>query len=215
MASEWSGFDLAWKNALLRSGLSALHMAKINWKDEVLVGHLPLFAQVIRTHIPLGFSVAVDAGYFRRMPIHKRNLLGDKDPRDFTFHQLLRLVRDYLKQVKMEDQLSLTFDYEEGFSVDCLKSLINLRKNYADIRDLVKNIAFADDEGFYPLQAADMFAYGYRRHLQKNEPAYWANLTQADTKEHPAPRCIVANFDSERLEDVCAQAERLQKATRG
>ena len=72
----------------------------------------------------------------------------------------------YLHDDGQDDWFSMIFDYEEGFSVECLKSLIKLRKDLPFVKALVRHIGFADDEIFYPLQAADMFAYAYKRSLQ-------------------------------------------------
>src|ERR1019366_4562407 len=98
-------------------------MSKMGWRGKNKVEGLKDFVKVIRKHVLLGFAVAVDANYYRAMPIEKRKLLGEKNPRDFTFHQLLRLVGDDLHELNMADWLALHFDYEEGFSVECLQSL--------------------------------------------------------------------------------------------
>ncbi len=110
-----------------------------------------------------------------------------------------------------EDYLSLTFDYEEGFSIECLKSLIKLRKHREYVRALVKNIAFADDEKYFPLQAAEMFAYGYKRSLQGNAPDYW-NVLKDPMDGNTGPRCVIRYFDPGHLEKTCEQARQLQKA---
>jgi hypothetical protein len=210
---NWSAFTERWRALLMRHGFASLHMSQINWRDERQVTSLRDFAGAIREHVPLGFGVAVDVKYYRHMPIEKRRLLGDKDPRDFTFHQLLRLVLTDLHSQGMEDWLSMTFDFEDGFSVECLRSLLQLRKNRKYIRELVKNIAFADDETYYPLQAADMFAYGYKRSLQGNPPDYWSVLVDP-LDSNTGPRCVVAYFDPPHLEETCAHARQLQERSR-
>lgn len=144
------------------------------------------------------------------MPIEKRRLLGDKDPRDFTFHRLLRIVRDQLKAWGQDDWLSLTFDYEEGFSVECLKSLVKLRKERDYIKSLIRNISFADDDMFYPLQAADMFAYGYKRALQGNAPDYYLALTEPATEANSGPPCLTQFYDAALLEQTCKEIRKTQ-----
>ena len=94
---RWEQFCFDWKLALERHGILSLHMSALDWKNEKLVAGLDEFAALIRKHALYGFSVAVDAQYYRSMPIEKKKLLGNKDPRDFTFHRLLRIVRDRLK----------------------------------------------------------------------------------------------------------------------
>jgi hypothetical protein len=149
--------------------------------------------------------VAVDAKYYRSMPIEKRKILGSKDPRDFTFHRLLRITGDRLHEDHQAEWFSMTFDYEEGFSVECLKSLIKLRMERPFIKSLVRSIGFADDEIFYPLQAADMFAYAYKRSLQGSPPEYWKILTQPATEEAPGPPCLTLEYNQELLESTCTK----------
>ncbi len=97
---NWGSFNDEWGSLLMRYGFPSLHMSQINWRDEKQVSSLRDFATAVRSHIPLAFGVAVDVKYYRSMPVEKRRLLGDKDPRDFTFHQLLRLVFEDLRSQK-------------------------------------------------------------------------------------------------------------------
>jgi len=183
-------------------------MSTLDWNDKALVSGLDEFARIIRRCAVYGFSVSVDAKYYRSMPVEKRRMLGNKDPGGFTFHRLLRIIRDRLHEDGQDDWFSMTFDYEEGFSVECLKAMIKLRKDLPFIKALVRNIGFADDEIFYPLQAADMFAYAYKRSLQGNAPAYWGTLTQPATEQTPGPPCLTLEYDSVLLEGDCAELKR-------
>jgi len=194
-----------WRTMLVRYGIPALHMATINWKDKAQVASLDDFVGVIRKYAPFGFGVAVDAAYFRRMPVDRRRLLGDKRATDFAFHRLLRLVRDKLHEFHVDNWLSISFDYEDGFSQECLRSLLRLRKEREYIRGLIKSIGFADDEFFYPLQAADLFAYGYKRLLQLNPPDYWEGLVKPGTAEDPGFPCWVSAYNPTDLESACDQ----------
>jgi hypothetical protein len=209
---SWEKFCTDWRIALQRHGLPFLHMSTIDWKNEKVVPVLDEFARIIRTYAVYGFSVAVDAKYYRSMPIEKRKILGAKDPRDFTFHRLLRVIRDRLHEDHLDDWFSMIFDYEEGFSVECLKSMIKLRKDLPFIKALVRHIGFADDDIFHPLQAADMFAYAYKRSLQGNAPLYWNTLTQPATEQSPGPPCYTLEYDPVLLESDCAELKRRQDA---
>jgi hypothetical protein len=204
----WDGFCREWKEQLIRYGFPSIHMSKMDWRDKQKAESLKDFVKVIRQHLILGFAVTVDAKYYRAMPVPKQKLLGEKDPRDFTFHQLLRLIRDDLHERGMDDWLALHFDYEEGFSVECLQSLIKLRSRHDFIKKLVRSIGFADDEMFYPLQAADLFAYGHKRSLQGNAPDYWNEFIQPASADNLGPRIKVAGFDSAHLEDMCEQMKK-------
>jgi len=202
---RWEQFSRDWALALQRYEIPFLHMSALDWKNEKLVAGLDEFARIVRKHALYGFSVAVDAKYYRSMPGEKKKILGNKDPRDFTFHRLLRIIRDRLHADGQDDWFSMVFDYEEGFSVECLKSLIKLRKDLPFVKALVRHIGFADDEIFYPLQAADMFAYAYKRSLQGNPPEYWKILIQPATEQTPGPPCLTLEYDQELLESTCAE----------
>lgn len=206
---QWDRFCYDWRTTLgeRRNG-AAIHTASINWKNPEEVEALNEFARIIRRHSIYGFSVAVDADYYRKMSVEKRKLLGNKDPRDFTFHRLLRIMCDRLRDDGQDDWLSIIFDYEEGFSVECLRSLIKLRMQLPFIKNLVRHIGFADDEIFYPLQAADMFAYAHKRSLRDASPAYWDVLTQPATKDNPAPPCLALYYGGLLLEQECDELRR-------
>jgi hypothetical protein len=202
---HWEPFCDEWRFTLARNKMPALHTAAINWKNQAETGALLEFVKIIRTHAIFGFGVAVDAGYFRAMPVEKRRLLGDKRATDFAFHRLLRLVRDKLHELQMDNWLSITFDYEDGFSQECLRSILRLRKEREYIRTLVRSIGFADDEMFYPLQAADLFAYGYKRFLQENPPDYWGAFAKPSTADDPGFPCWVSPYNAAELESACEQ----------
>jgi Protein of unknown function (DUF3800) len=206
----WDDFCKEWRFALQRHEITCLHMSTVDWKNENLVAGLDEFARIIRRHVLFGFSVAVDAKYYRSMPVEKRKVLGDKDPRDFTFHRLLRIIRDRLNDDGQDEWFSITFDYEEGFSVECLRSLIKLRKEIPFMKELIRSISFADDDIFYPLQAADMFAYAYKRSLQGNPAAYWSTLTQPATEQNPGQPCITLEYNATLLESHCSELKRRQ-----
>ena len=69
-------FSLEWKYMLARFGMRAVHTARTDWKNPEEVARLNCFASIIRRHAILGYSVAVDAKYFKTMPREKKKLLG-------------------------------------------------------------------------------------------------------------------------------------------
>ena len=61
-----------WALALQRYEIPFLHMSALDWKNEKLVAGLDEFARIVRKHALYGFSVAVDAKYYRSMPGEKK-----------------------------------------------------------------------------------------------------------------------------------------------
>jgi len=149
--------------------------------------------------------VSVDASYFRSVAPERRALLGGKRATDFVFHRLLRIVRDKLHELGMDNSLAITFDYEDGFSQECLVSMIRLRKEREFIRSMSNSIGFADDEDYFPLQAADLFVFGRRRALQNDPPQFWRELAKGGTIDDPGFPCMVEHYDRTELESAIEQ----------
>jgi hypothetical protein len=71
-----------------------------------------------------------------------------------------------------ERKTSLVFDDDEQYSKMCYGLLCELKKHVPAIKESIVNICFADDEWYYPLQAADLLSYASRNELTKGENAW-------------------------------------------
>jgi len=145
--------------------------------------------------------MAVDARYYRGLDKATRLLLGGSNPEIFLFHRLLKKVIFVLNQWGYKEPISLTMDWEEGYAIRCLRALSNLLKHRAEIRQLIGSIGFADDEIFYPLQAADILAYATKGHLQHKPPAYWQVLIEGAPGVTP-PSYVSEFYDPKVLDQL-------------
>jgi hypothetical protein len=208
----WDDFSTEWGKLLKRHEIPLIHLAKLvrradpyanlSWdqtkEDEVLRE----FVKPIRDHLLAGFGIGVDTKFYRRMPKRARKLIGNEDPQDFAFHRLLKLVIGQLQNWNHTEPISLNFDYTEDFSVKCITSLAHLRQQRQEVKDLISSIGFADDAVYYPLQAADMLAYGTNRHLREVAPNYFDLLVAEATETNPGPRYWSEHYDSTSLQKL-------------
>jgi len=86
-----------------------------------------------------------------------KNLL--KNPLYAGFDGLLnRIIQRSLQANTSNNQFNLVYDLSEEYSVQCLKLFLKMRARSA-VKQFFPSLAFADDQEFPPLQAADMVAY--------------------------------------------------------
>lgn len=83
----------------------------------------------------------------------------------------------YLEAHVPEDQrqTSLVFDDDERYSKTCYALLCELKKRVPAIKRSIVNISFADDEWYYPLQAADLLSYASCNELKKGKKG-WSEM---------------------------------------
>jgi len=171
----WTQFSEKWGKLLIKHGIPYIHMKELislrgpyenlGWtpaqRDDVVND----FIDVIRAHIQVGFGVAVDAKYFRSMCADAQKKIGD--PAYFCLHRILYLIIKKLKSVGYQPSVTITFDDCEEFSVRCYRIWSKLRKIVPDVHDYVPSISFADDQKFWPLQAADILAWVTNKSLKQ------------------------------------------------
>ncbi len=171
---HWNTFEREWFALLNHHGFDAIHMTQFNsqchkrgWTDAKANEVLTEFVDKIRERVQFGFGIAVDGKYFR----HKFEVAGKppKDPKRFYTHRLLRRMRESLIAPGYPLHLAITFDEDEESAVDCYQIISRLRRDNAEIRELVAGIQFAADEIYTPLQAADILAHLTRERLITGE----------------------------------------------
>lgn len=188
--SSWDKFTEEWRAVLMREGLPYIHTSQlfarrppydlIGWNGSKINDVLSSLSRCVSRHVVAGFGVALDAKHYRSLAKERRNLIGDKTPEIFLFHRLLRLVVKALETLNYPNPISLTFDWSDGFSDGCLKPLTALIKRHEDIRNRISSIGFANDEQYYPLQAADMLCFGTKQKLQGVEEPFYKILTEGE-----------------------------------
>jgi hypothetical protein len=194
---NWDGFTSEWGLLLKQHNLPSIHMArllsrnppfeKIKWSEGEQGEILRQFVNVIRKHTAAFCSVSLDAKHYRSLPREAREQFGQKTALDFSFQRLLRLVIQQLQSWQIEHPISLNFDYEEQSSLICIRSLAKLRARREEIKKLIGAITFCDSSVYYPLQAADMLAYGTYQHLHGNTLDYMGPLALKPSDPGPIP----------------------------
>ena len=176
--SRISAFDDAWGMLLRQYGLKSLHMAKASRLKE---GSGPLmprhqliedrvkallpFADCINDHLEIGLFQAIDVQGFKLLTKEaKRGIGSPDDPHYLAFARGLVEVINYVQD---DDKISLICDDDENTAWGCYVHYRAIRKVHTDVKNKIVALAFANDEYFPALQAADMVAFLTRLEAKK------------------------------------------------
>jgi hypothetical protein len=113
------------------------------------------FVECIRDHFELGVGMAVDVGAFKALPSHVRKILGN-DTHYTAFERAMHEISAHL--LPPSYQASIIVDDEEKYAVECYKLLCRMKRARPEVRTKIVSIAFADDQYYPALQAADMLS---------------------------------------------------------
>jgi hypothetical protein len=171
--NQFQEFEREWKRKLRGSGLDCLtmkealnHRRPLSHRQPALglenrITALMPFVECIRRHLEMVVGVGVDSDSFRSMPDNLRDSLP-KDPNLLGF---ILVLFEVLQYVDADDSLHIVTDDEERLAVPMFKLYRAAKRSYVDVRRKLAGVAFADDEIFVPLQAADMVSSLIRREV--------------------------------------------------
>jgi hypothetical protein len=178
-AHDWEEFSRDWQSALLNENLSVLHAKdayhfngeewkakKARWGDEAESKRDALllrFARIINEHAGPCTGAAVDCAYYRSMPSEFRQRLTD--PHYLAFEHAVREAVGWSNVANKRHTVGIIVDDDQEYSVECYGLLTKLKLRAPDIKQRVVSICFATDDGYPPLQAADLLAYVTRQEL--------------------------------------------------
>lgn len=181
---DFIGFTSDWKNHLRLNGLKSLTMKRALNVNSPLsekraargianrIDVLKPFAECIRKHMQNVVGVAVDVEAFHRAPSHLQRLWGH-DPFFLAFTRILLAV---IEPASNDDKINIICDDEEAVALGMYKLYRRVKIVHADARSRLASIAFADDEAFCALQAADFIAsltrLEARRHFHGEDYEY-------------------------------------------
>lgn len=80
--------------------------------------------------------------------------------------------------IEPKDILTLVCDDSEEYSSEALKTYRRFRKLHLDIAPRIGGLCFHDDKTYPPLQAADLFAFCYRRKAENKLGGVWAEAME-------------------------------------
>jgi hypothetical protein len=131
----------------------------------------------------------------------------------FCMARIVRLIMQYLETSVPEDQrqTSLAFDDDERYSKTCYALLCDLKKRVPAIKKCIVNICFADDQWYYPLQAADLPAYASCNELKKGEKGWNETNIYSDLLKDVDPE-YGKRYLSEFWSDDASDSQALLKA---
>ena len=136
------------------------------------------FIECIRRHFEVITAAAVNVEQFQQSPENVRRILGP-NPHYSSFTVSMMLMISFVKDT---DSLSVICDDEEETAPKVYKLYRTLRLNYSDVKQRIAALAFADDEVFRGVQAADMVSSLIRRNAAlhfHNERFEYADLYKA------------------------------------
>ena len=159
--SDWSEFMGHWQHLLRKNNLRALHFSKSNLRaKDAQLKIYQSFIQAIKQHVERGFAIAVDVTAYDALHPDLKPEKKHEDPHYMAFYTVLRDVIKYAS-ILPDPSVAVICDDEPSKACECYKMFDRMRQNVKqpENRKVMKSIAFADDE-FYPqLQAADLFSW--------------------------------------------------------
>jgi len=128
-----------------------------------------------------------EAGYVASVTMDDYNILDEtvrktlKDPFYAAFQSGIKVLMDNA-DVLPADTFTLICDDSDEYSSECLNTYRRIRSAHPEVADRIAGICFHDDKVYPPLQAADLFAYCYRKRAEKLPKGIWIELLDAFQK---------------------------------
>ena len=185
---QWEGFTDAWQKCLdtppqidyFKSnqayGMKGQFSKKNGWTEDKRDIKILDLVKIMRSHIPEQFVIGVSyADYERTMldiPMRNRFVVA-ANPYFFLFYQFILFVSGYDIIFGLKEPCTFIFDEQgkigrQSVAIwDMLKQIANGKRTTHDFTSyLGERPHFGDDKWFLPLQAADLLAGQWSRHLR-------------------------------------------------
>lgn len=158
---DWGPFNHKWRSLLRKYKHPHLHLSKDSLRATSLkLGMYAEFIQAIKQNVDHGIVIAVDVEGYMSLPGKTRAFVGG-DPHYLAFQAALVKVKEYASSIP-DTVLSMVCDDNVETACTCYQMFNRLRQKDPTYRKLIKSISFADDEFYYPLQAADLLCWASR-----------------------------------------------------
>jgi hypothetical protein len=189
-AESWAKFADEWKAALDKppglcyfksheaTKLDGEFDRKKGWTEELRDQRINELAAIIRKYAVLRVSVSIKHvdfdKYIKSLPTPGRMLASDF-PYFMLFTQLMMSVAGLTSVFAAKQTCKFIFDQQEGFDTEIMlwwpwfKNLAahGTQTDFTKVIDSPPQ--FENDKAFLPLQAADLYAWQVRNHLELNE----------------------------------------------
>ena len=175
----WNKFSPCWGHELRVAGVSAIHATELlsqtgrfhGWSEDRADDLAGRLVDIIRTSVPVGIGVGLDAAHYRSLTPGQRKEIGQ--PQLILLSRAIKVLAGVVEEARRNgDQvegIDITFDDTQEAD-RMLRTWVRLKKDpdHQHLRALVPSVGFADDEFFFPLQAADLLANLTNRYWQRN-----------------------------------------------
>ncbi len=175
----WNKFSPCWGHEVRIAGVGGIHGTELlscsgrfaAWTEDEsddLAGRL---IDIIRTSVPIGIGVGLDAAHYRSLTAGQQNEIGS--PRIILMSRAIKVMASVVEEARNQgnqvEGINITFDDSQD-AAQMLRTWLRLKQDpeHTALRALVPSVGFADDEFFYPLQAADLLANLTNRYWRRN-----------------------------------------------
>jgi hypothetical protein len=160
-APAWEKFRSEWEWLLRKYRKPYLHLSKEKLASTLTEMQMYRdFIRVITDNIEHGFALAVDVAGFKGMPRPVQIRMGD-DPHYLAFsHVLVNIVK--YASVMHDPTVDIICDDDPEKACVTYQMYRRIQQKDSTNRKVFKSIAFADDEYYPQLQAADLFSWASR-----------------------------------------------------
>jgi hypothetical protein len=184
----WEAFIPEWSALLKKHALPAIHMKDIvsskgsspaaQWAMDKKLAMLEQFIQLIQKHVKAGFGVGLKAAHYRTVVKkleHSGLVTNPFHAPVFCLARIIKLAAFHTLLKSSEQAIEVVLDDSEQYSMKFYSYFSKLKQRNAFVKERISSITFADDEKWFPLQAADMLAYAICSQLKKPEHEQWGD----------------------------------------
>jgi hypothetical protein len=182
MPEQWEEMGIPWRSALRKHGLNywrtveAAHMndsfKKFRKRPEELRTLALHLADLVCKHAGGGHVNSVSVEEFNQLKDTVRKRL--RTPFYAAFESGIRTLM-LEENIDIGDKFNLICDDSEE-SVECHRAYRSLRKQSPEIGKRIGGICFLDDKMYFPVQAADLYAFCHRKKIENDLKGIWAEV---------------------------------------
>lgn len=203
---SWHAFQREWRCHINGRRIRSLHLHEYmrthQLGDKDTGQFLLESAQIINKHVFAGIACAVDCNAFHAVKQIEQDY---RDPKRFCFQALIELLLHTF--IEIEEQYGLgrgfpfgiLFDDHEKYSMECYRLFKYVQKRNPEWRERIGSIAFANDELYLPLQAADFLAWICSKRYREPDNHAWDGI---DATLRAQRRCPNAFYGQAELTEL-------------
>lgn len=218
---RWHVFQQEWDDLLVDyPGITTIHMSTLmrRGNDQQYQNHVFTVKRsrerlvnravdIINKHTLAMVACGVDCeAYGRVMSQSARKKIG-RDAHVFVFRRVMKHIVDALQELKWPYPTALILDDNREYGKECYSHYSLAREHEPSWRQSFGSIAFADDEVYPPLQAADILAWFMKKRHENGYDGRFDKMIKRLIKGKPSldhyyDEAALKDFDVKLTEDV-------------